>query len=193
MKMLENARSLIRFFRARILEHRIAQGNVQLGEDFVCGSNSTIWAPRKLIIGNSVAVGSNCRIEVDGQIGDHVLIANSSGIVGRRDHDIHIVGTSVRKAPWLKQQPHNYSLITKIGSDVWIGYGAIVLSGITIGSSSVIAAGAVVTKDVPPNSIVAGTPARIIGLRFDPKELEMHWDELRKQGVRILEKGDIVE
>lgn len=53
-------------------------------------------------------------------------------------------------------------LVTKVGDDVWIGANALVLSGVVIGRGAIIAAGAIVTKDVPPNVIVAGVPARII-------------------------------
>jgi maltose O-acetyltransferase len=49
-----------------------------------------------------------------------------------------------------------------IGDDVWIGGNAVILPGVTIGNNCVVAAGAVVTKDVPANSLVAGVPARII-------------------------------
>lgn len=55
---------------------------------------------------------------------------------------------------------------TVIGNDVWIGFGAIIISGVTIGDGSVIAAGAVVTKDVPPYAIVGGVPARVLKMRF---------------------------
>jgi serine acetyltransferase len=51
----------------------------------------------------------------------------------------------------------------EIGDRVFIGYGAVVMPGLTIGSDSVVGAGAVVTKDVPPNTVVAGVPARVIG------------------------------
>jgi phosphonate metabolism protein (transferase hexapeptide repeat family) len=54
-----------------------------------------------------------------------------------------------------------------LGNDVWIGHGAVVLPGVTIGTGAGVGAGAVVTKDVPPFAVVAGVPARIIRYRFD--------------------------
>ena len=54
-----------------------------------------------------------------------------------------------------------------IEDDVWVGYGTIVLTGLTVGRGSVVAAGSVVTRDIPPYSIAAGVPARVIGKRFD--------------------------
>jgi acetyltransferase-like isoleucine patch superfamily enzyme len=66
-----------------------------------------------------------------------------------------------------------------IGNDVWFGFGATVLSGVTIGDGAAIGAKAVVTKDVEPYAIVAGNPARVIGKRFDEetirKLLEIKW------------------
>ncbi len=52
-----------------------------------------------------------------------------------------------------------------IGRDVWLGYGAVVLAGVTIGDGAIIGAGAVVREDVPENAIVAGNPARVVGQR----------------------------
>lgn len=53
-----------------------------------------------------------------------------------------------------------------VGDDVWVGYGATILSGVHIGQGAVIAAGAVVNKDVPPYAIVGGIPAKVIKYRF---------------------------
>jgi acetyltransferase-like isoleucine patch superfamily enzyme len=77
----------------------------------------------------------------------------------------------------------DFQLLSKgdvvIGNDVWIGYRAIILSGVTIGDGAVIGAGAVVTKDVEPYAIVAGNPARLIRKRFDDETirrlLEIKW------------------
>ena len=59
-----------------------------------------------------------------------------------------------------------------IGNDVWIGYEAIVLSGVHIGDGAIVGARAVVTKDVPPYTIVAGVPAKEIRKRYDPQTIE---------------------
>ena len=59
-----------------------------------------------------------------------------------------------------------------LGDDVWIGLGSIILSGVTIGQGAVVAAGSVVTKDVPPYAIVGGNPAKVIKYRFEPEVIE---------------------
>ena len=59
-----------------------------------------------------------------------------------------------------------------VDDDVWIGYGATVLSGVHIGQGAVIAAGAVVTKDVPPYAVVGGVPAKLIRYRFEPSVID---------------------
>ena len=58
-----------------------------------------------------------------------------------------------------------------VGSNVWIGYGACILRGVSVGDNSVIGTNAVVTRDVPANAVVAGAPARIIRMREAPAEL----------------------
>lgn len=60
-----------------------------------------------------------------------------------------------------------------IGNDVWIGFGALLLAGVTIGDGAIIACGAVVTKNVEPYSIVAGIPAKKIGQRFNDDQIKM--------------------
>ena len=155
------------------------RNNVKVGRSFHVGPGSHIWAPRSLQIGNDVYVGKHVTIEVDGYIGDGVLIANKVGIVGRKDHDITEVGSLIRNSKWVGNSPEDLSLETFIGQDVWIGYGAIVLSGISIGPSTIIAAGAVVTKNVPPNSIIAGNPGKVIGQRFSEADLLKHWEMLK--------------
>lgn len=92
---------LLRRLKVAYWRRRTIRQNVSVGDRFVFGSNSVVWAPRRLVIGRNVSVGSNVRIEVDGRIGDDVLIANGVGIVGREDHDMTQVGISIRQSRWV--------------------------------------------------------------------------------------------
>ncbi len=69
--------------------------------------------------------------------------------------------------------PRPEDRITRIGNDVWIGAGAIIIQGVNIGDGAVIGAGSVVTKDVEAYSIVAGNPAKFIRKRFDEEIIEL--------------------
>lgn len=151
--------------------------NVHLGERVHIGVGSTLWAPTQLVVGSDVYIGKRCTIECDGNIGDSVLIANDVGIVGRLDHDFHVLGKRIVDAPWIGDgRPDHPGLrhSVSIGSDVWIGYGAIVLSGVRIGDGAIIAAGSVVVHDVESYVIVAGNPARPCGVRFSDEDIAEH-------------------
>lgn len=75
-----------------------------------------------------------------------------------------------------------------IGSDVWIGYEAVILSGVTIGDGAVIGTRAVVTKDVPPYTVVGGVPARPIKKRFDEQTidrlLKLRWWDFDREKIK---------
>jgi len=77
-----------------------------------------------------------------------------------------------------------------IGHDVWLGSGAIILSGVTVGHGAVVAAHAVVAKDVPPYAIVGGNPAKVIRYRFDEATiealLEAKWWDLPREKIATL-------
>jgi len=77
-----------------------------------------------------------------------------------------------------------------IGHDVWLGSQCMVLSGVTIGTGAVVAARAIVTRDVPPYAIVAGNPAKVLRLRFDEDKiaalLATRWWELPTETVTVL-------
>ena len=74
-----------------------------------------------------------------------------------------------------------------IGNDVWIGYEAVILSGVTVGDGAIIGTRAVVTKDVPPYTIVGGVPARPIRRRFDPQTIarleELRWWDWEEERI----------
>jgi acetyltransferase-like isoleucine patch superfamily enzyme len=77
---------------------------------------------------------------------------------------------------------------TIIGSDVWTGWGSVILSGITIGDGAIVGAGAVVTKDVEPYAIVGGNPAKLIRYRFPEEQrnalLDIRWWEWPDDEIR---------
>ena len=64
---------------------------------------------------------------------------------------------------------------TTVGHDVWLGYQALVLPGVSIGHGAVVAAASVVSADVPPYAIVAGNPARVVRARYDDADVQRHW------------------
>lgn len=92
----------------------------------------------------------------------------------------------------------NHGSIT-IGNDVWIGYEAVILSGVTIGDGAIIGTRAVVTRDIPPYTIVAGIPAKPIRRRFDVETIarleELRWwdweEEKIRQNIAAIQSGNI--
>lgn len=125
------------------------------------GKETTIVGPFFCDVGQHTAIGTHCFINayttiLDGafvSIGDNVFIAPHVGIY-TNTHPIEDVA--------MRNAGYEQSLPITIENDVWIGAGAIILAGVTIGKQSVIGAGSVVTHDVPAHSVVAGNPARII-------------------------------
>lgn len=112
-------------------------------------------------------VSLNARVTIDGgsagvEIGPNTRIASGAAIYAF-DH-----GMAPDRA--IRQQPVRSRGI-KIGEDVWVGANAGITDGVTIGDHAVVAMGAVVTKDVPPWTIVAGVPARPVGDRRDRPKL----------------------
>lgn len=121
-----------------------------------------LWSPHNDIsLGDRVQFGPGCIINCDAQIGDSVLFARNVALVGRDDHRIDLPGVLIWDAP--RGDSHK----TFIGSDVWIGHGAIIVAGVHIGDGAVVAAGSVVVKDVPPYTVVGGNPAKVIKKRFE--------------------------
>lgn len=163
------------------------------GHGLHLGARTRLWAPVKVTMGNNVYVGKDVHIECNADIGDYVMIANRVALVGRHDHDFHAVGVPVRFAPWVgKTNPPSPYRDEKVvvESDVWLGFGAVLLSGVCVGRGAIVAAGAVVTKSVEPYSIVGGNPARQIGRRFaDESLIAEHEQRIRNGKFVFSERG----
>lgn len=145
----------------------------KIGKGFHCGRGVFIWGRGGITIGKNFYIGKYSSIETTCTIGDNVIIANHVGIVGRYDHNYQQVGMPVRLASCIRDKDYNWKgteQVTTIGNDVWIGFGAIIMSGVTIADGTIVAAGAVLTHNTEPYSIYAGVPARRLCDRFDTKE-----------------------
>jgi acetyltransferase-like isoleucine patch superfamily enzyme len=162
---------------------KIKWRHYEIGPGFHAGARVRLWAKRTLTIGKNFYIGRDSLIETDCIIGDHVIFGNKVGIVGRYDHNYQQIGVPVRVASAIRDEDYNWkgiNLVTKIGNDVWVGYGATVIQGVTINNGAIISAGAVVTKDVEAYSIYAGVPAKKISDRFNsPDELSKHIELLK--------------
>lgn len=167
-------RSFVRAVLRRLAVHE----NVVYGASFRVGRGVVVSSPHGLTIGDFVSIGPRSIVQVDGTIGDFALIGMGVQIVGRDDHAIREVGKPYVFSTWVADRSATARDRVDIGRDVWIGGGAIVLSGVTIGDGALVGAGAVVTENVPPYAIVAGNPGRLLGERFDGHQQLRHAIEL---------------
>ncbi len=138
-------------------------GLESVGEGFQWGT-PLFFNKDQVRAGNYVYIGAHCSAEGPILIGDLCMISTHVRFVGN-DHLTDICGDPIRLAFADTQRP-----VTVLEADSWIGQGAIIREGIRIGRGAVVAAGSVVTKSVPPYTIVGGNPARIIRERFSKDE-----------------------
>lgn len=153
----------------------------QIAKGFHAGARVRLWARETLQIGRDFYIGRDSLIETDCIIDDYVIVGNKVGIVGRYDHHFQQVGIPVRKASAIRDPDYSWKgcgQITRIGKDVWIGHGAVIMGGVTILDGAIIAAGSVVTKDVDAYSIYGGNPAKKIRDRFDSEDELLKHKEL---------------
>lgn len=132
--------------------------NVAIDTPFHCDYGKNIF------LGNNVIINRNCTF-VDNQpirIGDNVLIASNVQLYTSS----HPVLPEERLVPdWKERQTtffRTYARPIEIKNNVWIGGGCILLAGVTIGENSVIGAGSVVNRSIPPNCVAAGNPCKVI-------------------------------
>lgn len=125
--------------------------------------------------GNHVSLGSNAHIIATRSkilIGNHVMFGPDVMIHGG-NHRIDIVGRYMDTITELEKRPEDDKDVI-IEDDVWIGSRAIILHGVTLGRGCIVAAGSVVTKNVPPYAIVGGMPAKVIKYRWDEQTSAKH-------------------
>ena len=145
------------------------EARVELGRWSWLGHGTKIRAHEGVVsIGAKTVLGQECTISAyqHVSIGRECVIADRVMLIDF-DHGMVEVERPVRLQGIYKRD-------VRVGHNVWIGYGACILRGVTIGDNAVIGTSAVVTRDVPANAIVAGVPARVVRMRDEPKR--MRWE-----------------
>lgn len=165
----------------KLINRAAVSGAVTVGQSLRASLGSSITSQHGLRIGDFANVGRRSIIDVSGTIGHFLLIAAGVQIVGRDDHAIDELGVPTSLSTWVGDRPPTKRDEVTIGNDVWIGSGAIILSGVTIGHGAVVAAGCVVINDVEPFAIVAGNPAAKVRARFrDELQRQDHLNRIEK-------------
>lgn len=126
---------------------RCHEGCVEIGAKTVLGQECTISAYQR------VAIGEQC------VVADRAMFIDFDHVVTNPELPIRRQGI--------------YKRDVVVGANVWIGYGAQILRGVTIGDNAIIGAGSVVTRDIPANAVAAGSPARVLRMRPEPER--MRW------------------
>jgi len=124
---------------------RCHEGLVEIGQKTVFGQECTISAYQR------VAIGEQC------VIADRAMFIDFDHAVVDVERPIRLQGI--------------YKRDVVVGSNVWIGYGACILRGVTVGDNAIIGTNSVVTRDVPANAVVGGVPAKVLRMRDEPERL----------------------
>jgi len=154
-------------FFGRGLELEIAtRGRVEFGRFVWIGDKTKIRCHEgRVEIGEKTVMGQECTISAyqHVRIGQQCVIADRAMFIDF-DHGVVEVERPIRLQGIYKRD-------VVVGSNVWIGYGACVLRGVSVGDNAIVGTNSVVTKDVPANAVVAGIPARVIRMREAPEQL----------------------
>lgn len=159
--------------------------NVKLGDYSYVGIGSTL---------HNTTIGKYCSIAdklVSGLPNHSLSLLSTSPLFTMKANGTH--------HSWTNEELYYTAPNVKIGNDVWIGYGVTIVNNVTVGDGAVIAAGSVVTKDVPPYAIVGGVPAKTIRYRFDEEVckilLELEWwnfpEDILKVNIHLFQQDKI--
>lgn len=140
--------------------------NITIEDNVFIGDNARFWCTRSQII-----------------IHHHVVFAPNVSIIAG-NHSSHIIGKFITDYTDIDKRPED-DLPVEIDSDTWIGTNVTILNGVHISRGCIVAAGAVVTKDIPPYAIVGGVPAKVIKFRFNVEQIIAHEKVLYPENKRF--------
>lgn len=145
------------------------------------GDNTSAWGPNLDIVSLTefpVSIGRYCSIARN--------VSIQSYNHNHKKASTYFIGQNFFNESWANERVSKGAI--EIGNDVWIGAHSVILGGVTIGHGAVVAANSVVSKDVPPYAIVGGTPAKVIGSRFDEEMvatlLRLQWWDWTEDEIR---------
>ncbi|TML79110.1 MAG: acyltransferase [Actinobacteria bacterium] len=159
----------IAFIGPRVALQIGRRGRIELGRWSWLGHGTKIRCHEGVVsIGTKTVLGQECTISAyqHVSIGRECVVADRVMLIDF-DHGAVEVERPIRLQGIYKRD-------VRVGNNVWIGYGACILRGVTIGDNAIIGTSAVVTRDVPENAVVAGVPARVIRMREAPRS--MRWE-----------------
>jgi acetyltransferase-like isoleucine patch superfamily enzyme len=154
-------------FFGRRLELQIGKrGTIRFGRFVWVGDGTKIRCHEgEVIVGDKTVLGQECTISAYKRvrIGEQCVVADRAMFIDF-DHGVVEVERPIRLQGIYKRP-------VDVGSNIWVGYGACVLRGVSIGDNSILGTNCVVTKDVPANGVVGGVPAKLLRMRDVPEEL----------------------
>lgn len=150
----------------------LGEGRIVIGNDVTVGNHCTwdlaysLGGRPELIIGDRVSVNYRCTLSIAKSltIGSDTMIAGNVKIYDNISHPVSPARRSMHSRITADE-----ATPVVIGQNCWLGMSSIILRGVSIGDNSIVAAGAVVTKSVPPNTIVAGNPAVVVKTFVDDR------------------------
>lgn len=185
--------------KQRYIRKKYSNANIHttsIGKDVEIGLNCQISS--EVNLGNNVVIGDFSYVNSNTRLGSNTKVGKFCSIsydchIGLPEHPTNYIST--HPATFGKYQVLNLfnttfeeDKSTVIGNDVWIGGRATIIKGTIIHDGAIIAAGAVVTKDVPAYSIVGGVPAKVIKYRFDKEHIEylnnLRWWDLSVENIK---------
>jgi virginiamycin A acetyltransferase len=160
-------------------------GNVEIGRGTFCNGPASIRAPKsKITIGSFCSLASYCALTT----GDHPITKPSTYHTNTGKYGAYFRNVAISESP------------INVGCDVWIARGCTILKGVNIGHGAIVAAGAVVTSDIPPYAIYGGIPARLIRHRFSETTIDWllsiqwwNWSEEQLQARTEFFSTDLAE
>lgn len=158
-RMLKDLMGLLAFY---CVNHSMGMRKAKIGKGTKVHATAILRQPRNIEIGENCIISHNNVLQA-GKVTAKIVIGNNVLSAANVMMFAFNHGFYTRNIPIIQQDYEDADII--IGDDVWIGGGAVILSGVTIGRGAIIAAGAVVNCDVPEYAIAAGVPAKVIKMR----------------------------